>query len=213
MAMALSMRLGIGKLYVRLGSKPIEENNYFSIRCDSSSCSLRAAAFAEEFDRGLTFYVELCEALRDLTECCWFELRKLRKKRLPQFIANSVAIKGYTHCGGLYGGVLVRDLSPLLNEFWLGGTFRILGTTEIPAAGAIEVANALDDRKLQENGELPSNLVLISEKQYRYGEPYMQVLFDKTCLNSVRGAITRVAAGLRHPLIEVGAAYFEAVTK
>jgi hypothetical protein len=202
------VKLRFGRLFVRLGPAPVEDNNVFAIRCGDQVCALRAAAIAENFDSALTFYVELCQAFRDLSNNCWFELRQ-RRKGIPNVVADNVAIKGYTQSGGLYGDVQKINISSLLNEYWLGGIFRVFGTTEIPASAAVQLATALGEKNLGDKNELPNNLVLVVEKCYHHGDPYLLALFGNDRLGAVRAAIAVAASGLKQPLVEVGSNYFE----
>lgn len=202
------MQLRFGRISVRLGPAPVEEHNFFSIRCMGSTCVLRAAAFAEDFDSALTFYVELCQAFRLLSPRCWFELERLRKKRLPQAVAKTVSIKGYTQRGAVYGDVLRCHISSLLNEYWISGRFRMFGTQEIPTTAALELAVAFGHKTLRDTDELPNNVLFMAEKHYQHGEPYILVAFENGQLSSVRRAVTDAAAGLKRPLLEVGSSYF-----
>jgi hypothetical protein len=88
------MKFRFGNLILRLGSAPVEENNFFSIERRGETSVLRAAILAEKFDSSLTFYVEVSEGACKAAENCWFELQRRSQNRLPHETFKGVHIAG-----------------------------------------------------------------------------------------------------------------------
>lgn len=198
------MKFRFGNLSLRLGSAPVEENNLFSIERRGETSVLRAAIFAENFDSSLTFYVEVAEGACKAAENCWFELQRPSRNRLPHETFKDVRIAGYTQSGALYGHFGSEVVSTLLNEVWLGARFRIIGTVQMNADAAVELANSIVNRNLQEVLTLPEKVTFVLEKQYLRGEPFLVVVFPNDALTSMREIISRAAARLHRPLLETG---------
>ena len=198
------MKFRFGNLTLRLGSAPVEENNFFSIERRGETSVLRAAIFAEKFDSSLTFYVEVSEGACKAAENCWFELQRRRRSRLPHETFKGVRIAGYTQRGALYGRVGSEVISTLLNEVWQGGQFRIIGTAQVNADSAAELANFIISRDLHVALTLPEQATFVLERQYLRGEPFLVVVFQNHALSSIREIIGRAAVRLHRPLLETG---------
>ena len=198
------MKLRFGNVYLRLGAAPTATSNFFSLHCGASACVLRVATFAEQFDSALTFYVELADGLCSFTERCWFELQRQRRRRLPDEIATNLRRFGYTQQGALYGPIRCDNISLLLNEFWLSDRFRIIGTPDITATKALELAASIAPSEQVDSLTLPAKTIFALEKQYLGNEPFLFALFANQRVSSVRKLISRAAAGLKRPLLEVG---------
>ncbi|HEY1938410.1 MAG TPA: hypothetical protein VGJ33_10795 [Candidatus Angelobacter sp.] len=200
----MAMKFRFGNLTLRLGSAPVEENNFFSIERRGATTVLRAAIFAENFDPSLTFYVEVSEGACKAAENCWFELQRRSRKRLPHETFKGVCIAGYTQSGALYGHVGSEVVSTLLNEVWLNGPFRIIGTVQMNADSAVELANSIINRDLHEALTLPEKVTFVLERQYLRGEPFLVVVFQNDALTSIREIISGAATRLHRPLLETG---------
>lgn len=201
------MKLQLGDFFVRLGSSPIEENNFISIECQISICLLRVGAFAEQFDSALGFYMDLCKAMRGTSESCWFELQRRTRKRLPNEIVKGVNVVGYTQKGALYGNLGSDEIITLINEFWLSDRFRIIGTSRVAAGTAVELVEALDNSLLDKDtgtNALPTSIMFVLEKCYFAAEPFLVLLVDNAARNSTRELVSRAATRLHRPLLEVG---------
>jgi hypothetical protein len=199
------MKLRLGNLFVRLGSAPIERNNFISIENRGQNALIRAAACAEEFYVGLAFYMEVFAAMCGAADNCWFELRRT-KRQLPSEIVQGIEAVGYTRHGALYGEIGSSDVKTLINEFWQAGRFRMIGTSRIPAGAAIELAIALDKNLHSTAAALPEGVIFLLEQQYFRDEPFLTLLVDSQILNSTRELLNRAAARLQHPLLEIGSA-------
>ncbi len=199
----LNMKFRFCNLFVRLGPAPTEANNFISIDDSGSSALIRVAACAEEFYVGLAFYMEVCVAMRGVTDSCWFELQR-RRMQLPSEIAKGIGMVRYTRLGALYGNVRSDEIRALINEFWQGDRFRMIGTSRISATTAAELATALTKRLQDTTEKLPTNVTFVLEKQYFTDEPFLTLLVDNHALDSTRELITRAASRLQRPLLEVG---------
>ncbi|GEM_PF-5466418 len=197
------MKFRFRNFYVRLGSAPTETNNFISIENRGSSALIRVAACAEEFYVGLAFYIEVSVAMRGATDSCWFELQRTRR-RLPSEIVKGIGVVGYTRYGALYGNIGSDEIRTLINEFWQGDRFRIIGTSQILATTAVELAIALDKGLHETVDALPTNVVFVLERRYFGNEPFLVLLVDNRILNSTRELLSRAAERLQHALLEVG---------
>lgn len=198
-----SMKFRLRNFDVRLGSAPTETNNFISIENRGASVSIRVAACAEEFYVGLGFYMEIAAAMCGVADSCWFELQRTRK-RLPREIVEGVAVVGYTRQGALYGNIGSDEIRTLINEFWQGDRFRMIGTSQMPATAAVELAIALDKNLHDTAGTLPTGVVFLLERQYFTDEPFLVLLVDSRILDSTRELLSREAARFQRPLLEVG---------
>ena len=199
----VGMRFRFCNFFVRLGSAPVEENNFLAIEHHRSTCLVRVAALAEQFDAALAFYMDVSVAMRAASDGCWFELRRRTKKRLPAEAVKGTGIVGYTQEGALYGSIGSDDIRALLNEYWLSDRFRMIGTSRIPVSAAVALAIELDDKDLSDE-LLPTNVMFVLEIQYLTGESYLVALVDESALESTRELISRAATRLLRPLLEVG---------
>lgn len=198
-----NMKLGFCKFYVRLGSAPTETNNFISIDNRGVNALVRVAACAEEFYVSLAFYMEVSAGMCGATDSCWFELRRTRR-RLPGEIVKGIGMAGYTPQGALYGNIGSDEIRTLINEFWQSDRFRMIGTSRIPAATAIELAIALDKNLHDTADTLPENVMFLMERQYFNDEPFLALLVDSRILNSTRELLSCAAVRFQHPLLEVG---------
>lgn len=197
------MKLQLGRLFVQLGRRRKGSNSYALRLGDGGSpCRLDVGAFAESFDSELSFYIEVLQALVSLSNCCWLELRTWMPKRLPKTIGSTVALQGFTPRGSFYGDVGARQLSTILNWYWLGTTPRIFGTLPLPASSALEMATTLAATSINQARVLPDNAIFLAEKQYRGPDSYVTVLFRANHINEVRAALLDSARSLKHPLLE-----------
>jgi hypothetical protein len=199
-----NMKFRFCNLFVRLGSAPTEENNFISIEQHGANCLVRVAAFAEQFDASLAFYMEVSAGMRGGSDSCWFELQRRARKRLPAEIIKGIGMVGYTGQGVLYGNIGSYEIMTLMNEFWLSDRFRIIGTSRVSATAAVELATALDKGLHDSKGKLPPNVIFVLEKQYYTHEPFLVMLVDNGALNSTRALISSAAVRLQRPLLEVG---------
>ena len=203
-----NMKFRLCNFFVRLGSAPIEKNNFLSIEQRRSDCVVRVAAFAEQFYVALGFYMEVSEGMRGTTDSCWFELQRRTRKRLPREVLNDIAMAGYTQRGALYGDVGSDEISALVNEFWLGDQFRMIVTSRTSATTAVQLTIALGERPLHEedtgSDRLPTSVIFVLEKQYFTGEPFLVLLIGNSNVNLTRELISRAAVRLQRPLLEVG---------
>jgi hypothetical protein len=202
------MKFRFCNFFLRLGPAPIAANNFFSIQHHGPSSLVRVAAFAEQFDAALSFYMEVSVAMRGATDSCWFELQRRTRKRLPSEVVKGIGMVGYTQHGALYGDIGSEGIRELINEFWLSDRFRMVGTSRIPPATAVELAKALDNKGLDDRDAgahaLPTSVLFVLEKQHVTGEPFLALLVDNRLVNSTRELISRAAARLQRPLLEVG---------
>jgi hypothetical protein len=198
------MKFRFSNLFVRLGSAPTEETNFISIERREENCLVRVAASAEQFDASLAFYMEVSAGMRDAIDSCWFELRRHARRRLPPEIIGGVSMAGYTRQGALYGNVGAYEIMTLVNELWLTDRFKIIGTSCISAATAVELAMGLDKDLNHTTEKLPTNVTFLLEKQYFSDEPFLAILVDNGAINSTRELISRAAARLQRPLLEMG---------
>ena len=197
------MKFRFCNFYVRLGSAPNETQNIISIENRGAIAIIRVAACAEEFYVGLAFYMEVSAATCVATGSSWFELRRTRR-RLPSQVANNIGMVGYTRQGALYGNIGSDDIRTLINEFWQSDRFRIIGTSQISATTAVELATELDKNFHDTADALPESVMVIVERQYFRDEPFLALLVDSRILNSTRELIIRAAVRFRRPLLEVG---------
>lgn len=198
-----NMKFRFCDFYVRLGSAPTETNNFVSIENRGSDALIRVAACAEEFYVGLVFYMEVSAAMSSASDSCWFELRRTRR-RLPSEIVKGIGVAGYTRQGALYGSIGSDEIRTLINDFWQGDRFRMIGTSLISATTAVELAIALDKNPHDVYGALPENVMFLLERQYFSDEPFLVLLIDSRILNSTRELLSRAATRFQHPLLEVG---------
>ena len=197
------MKFRLHNFYVRLGSDPTETNNVISIENRGANVSIRVAACAEEFYVGLAFYMEISAAMCGVADSCWFELQRIRR-RLPSEIVEGIGVVGYTRQGALYGNVGSDEVRTLINEFWQGDRFRMIGTSRIPATTAVELAIALDQNLHDTAGALPKDVTFLLERQYFSDEPFLALLIDSRILDFTRELLGRAAARFQRPLLEVG---------
>jgi hypothetical protein len=197
------MKFRLCNFYLRLGAAPTETNNFISIENRGTNVSIRVAACAEKFYVGLAFYMEISAAMCGAADSCWFELRRTRR-RLPSEIVKGVGVVGYTRQGALYGNIGSDEIRTLINEFWQGDRFRMIGTSQIPATTAVELAIALDKNSHHTAGVLPKSVTFLLERQYFSDEPFLVLLVDGRRLDSMRELISRAASRFQRPLLEVG---------
>lgn len=197
------MKFRLHNFYVRLGSAPTEANNFISIENRGANVSIRVAACAEEFYVGLAFYMEISAGMYGMADSCWFELRRTRR-RLPTEIVKGIGMVGYTRQGALFGNIGPDEIRTLINEFWQGDRFRIIGTSRIPATTAVELTIAFDKNLRDTAATLPEGVVFLLERQYFTDEPFLVLLVDSRILNSTRELLSRAAARFQRPLLEVG---------
>jgi len=201
--LGLNMKLRFRNFYVRLGSTPTQANNFISTERRGSNVLIRVAACAEEFYRALAFYMDVSAEMRSLTESCWFELQR-RRRRLPSEIANGINMVGYTPNGALYGSIGADEIRTLIDEFWQSDRFRMIGTSRIPATSAVGLVASFDKSLGDTADLLPKSVMFILERQYLNDEPFLTFLITDQILNSARELLGRAAARLQHGLLEVG---------
>jgi hypothetical protein len=202
------MKFRFCNFFLRLGPAPIETNNFFSIQHRGPDCLVRVAAFAEQFDAALAFYMDVSVAMRNATKSCWFELQRRSRKRLPREIVKGIGMVGYTQYGALYGDIGSDEIRALINEFWLSDRFRMVGTSRISPAAAVRLATELDNQERHDKdagaSTLPESVLFVLEKQHITGEPFLVLLVANRLVDSTRELISRAAARLQRPLLEVG---------
>ena len=198
------MKCHLGNLFVRLGSAPTEEANFLSFERREGTCLIRVAACAEQFDASLGFYMEVSSGMPAVSDSCWVELQRRTKKRLPSEISKGIGMVGYTRKGALYGNVGSYEIMTVINEFWLSDRFRIIGMSKLTDATAVEIATRLDQPLTEIGDKLSPSVIFVLEKQYFVDEPFLELLVNKRILNSTHELISRAAARLRRPLLEVG---------
>ena len=197
------MKVGLGNWFVRLGPSPSEDNNFVSVERGAENSLIRVAACAEEYDSYLGFYMEVCGALGRSVENRWFELQRPRK-RIPEEIASSASLVGYSKIGALYSVTAAGRILSLVSEFWPGDRFRILGTRSIPSMAAVEQAISLDEGLKDAAQKLSADTVFALEKQFFADESLLAILVRNSAVDFSYDLVVRSAARLKQPLLDVG---------